>query len=436
MSGTRAFSMFIAAALLGLCGPVFQAAAAEVYPRKPAPEGAKIYFTDLKDGATVNSRFTVHFAAENIEVTPTDKPKPDSGHFHIIIDNPLPPPDVPIPNDPDHLHFGRGQTEAEIILSAGDHTLQLLMGDEHHMQHIPPVVSALYHVHVDASTVEKPRTPAPAGAKIFFVGLEDGAKIPTHSTVKFGASGVAIAPAGKAGEAIPGSGHFHLLIDTDLPPMDREIPNDPNHLHFGKGQMETQLDLTPGPHSLQLLLGDYEHIPHDPPIMSQLIHVTAVAEGETKPEAAAPPPGRTPSPPDARVYFVYPKNGDTIYPHSTIRFGLSNMGVCPAGVYKPNTGHHHLLVDTEPPALDKPLPNLPNILHFGRGDTEVKLGLSPGKHTLQLIFADYRHIQFDPPVMSQKIEVNVLKPGQRLHPIESHRHHYRHYYHGHYYYRH
>ncbi|MCI4683547.1 DUF4399 domain-containing protein [Candidatus Rhodoblastus alkanivorans] len=426
MSGTRAFSLFIAAALLALSWLNVQAAAAEQFPRKPAPEGARIYFSDLKDGAAVSSRFTVHFAAENIAVVPTDKPEPNSGHFHIIIDNPLPPPDVPIPNDPNHLHFGRGQQEAEIILPAGDHTLQLLMGDEHHMQFIPPVASEAIHVHVGASTVEKPRVPAPPGARISFVGLEDGAKIPTHSTVKFGASGVVIAAAGKASQEIPGSGHFHLLIDTDLPPLDREIPSDPNHIHFGRGQMETQLDLTPGPHTLQLLLGDYEHIPHDPPIMSKLIHVVAVDNGAPKTASAAPPPGRTPSPPDARVYFIYPKNGDTIYPHSTIRFGLSNMGVCPAGVYKLNTGHHHLLIDLPTPPLDKPLPNEPNLMHFGRGETEVKLSLSPGKHTLQLIFADYRHTPHDPPVISQRIEVTVLKPGQRLHPVQYHHHHYHH----------
>lgn len=427
MSGTRALSVFIAAVLLGFFGVVAQAADAVHYPRKPAPEGARVHFTDLNDGAAVPSRFTVHFAAENIAVVPTDKADPNSGHFHIIIDNPLPPPDIPIPNDPDHLHFGRGQQEAEIILPAGDHTLQLLMGDEHHMQHIPPVASAVTHVHVDASTVEKPRVAAPPGAKISFVGLEDGARIPTHSTVKFGASGIVIAPAGKASEAIPGSGHFHLLIDAPLPPLDREIPSDPNHMHFGRGQMETPLDLTPGPHTLQLLLGDYEHVPHDPPIMSKLIHVVAVENGESKPASAAPPAGRTPSPPDAKVYFVYPKNGDTIYPHSTIRFGLSNMGVCPAGVFKPNTGHHHLLIDLPTPPLDKPLPNEPNLMHFGRGDTEVKLSLSPGKHTLQLIFADYKHIPHDPPVISQRIEVNVLKPGQRLRPVQYHRHHHNHY---------
>ncbi len=111
---------------------VVPTAAAEVFPRKPAPPGAKIYFTNVVDGATVPSRFTYHFAADNIEVAPANEPRPNSGHYHIIIDSPLPPPDIPIPNDANHLHFGHGQTKGEVILPAGDHTLQLLMGDEHH----------------------------------------------------------------------------------------------------------------------------------------------------------------------------------------------------------------------------------------------------------------------------------------------------------------
>jgi Domain of unknown function (DUF4399) len=122
---------------------------------------------------------------------------------------------------------------------------------------------------------------------------------------------------------------------------------------------------------------------------------------------------RTPSPPDAAVYFVYPTNGALIYPSSTIRFGLKNMGVAPAGVKKANTGHHHLLVDVDTPPLDKEIPADPAHLHFGAGQTEKKITLKPGKHTLQLILGDDRHIPHDPPVMSERIEVTVMGPKKK-----------------------
>jgi Domain of unknown function (DUF4399) len=83
------------------------------------------------------------------------------------------------------------------------------------------------------------------------------------------------------------SGHHHLLIDTELPPLDKPIPNDFNHLHFGAGQTEADITLKPGPHALQLLLGDKDHIPHNPPVMSRRIRVVVM-----EPPRAAPTPAR------------------------------------------------------------------------------------------------------------------------------------------------
>ncbi len=386
----------------------------------PSPTGAKVFFKDVTDGATVPSRLILHFGVSGMEVVPAKVLKRNSGHHHLLIDSPLPPLNAPIPNDANHLHFGRGQEEAEIILPEGEHTLQLLFGDQDHFPHVPPVASEVVHVKVDPATVEKPREAAPPGASVFFVGLEDGATIPTRSVVRFGVNGIDLAP---ASAKKPNTAHHHLIIDAPLPPLDREIPNDPNHLHFGRGQTETELTLAPGAHTLQLLLGDYEHVPHDPPIASQILHVTAVESG-TSPsrQPAEGVESRTPSPPDAKVYFVYPSNGALIYPRSTIRFGLKNMGVAPAGVVKANTGHHHLLVDTETPPLDKKIPNDFNHLHFGAGQTEKKIELKPGKHTLQLILGDHDHFPHDPPVVSERIEVTVAphKKLQRRHRQLSH----------------
>lgn len=392
-------------ALILVFAPLF-AANSQADDRTPSPKGAKVFFLDLKDGQTIPAKSTIHFGISGMTLSPADTARPNTGHHHLLIDTGLPPLDQPIPSDFNSLHFGKGQTEVELSLTPGDHTLQLLLGDHNHIPHNPPVFSEVVHVHVDPATVQNTRTPAPADAKVFFIDLPDGAKLPLTSTIKFGISGMEIAP---AGTQKPGTGHHHLLIDTPLPPLDREIPSDPNHLHFGRGQTSAEVTLTPGEHTLQLLVGDYEHVPHDPPVYSNVVHVY-VSEGPEGEAQMASASGRQPSPPDAAVYFIYPHDGDLIYPSSTIRFGLRNMGIAPAGVAKPNTGHHHLIIDADTPPLDAPIPSDPNHLHFGGGQTEVKLKLTPGEHTLQLVLGDAQHIPHDPPVVSERIKVKVGYP--------------------------
>jgi hypothetical protein len=121
------------------------------------------------------------------------------------------------------------------------------------------------------------QTPSPEGAKVYFINLKDGDTVSSPFLVQFGLSGMGVAP---AGVEKPNTGHHHLLIDTALPPLDQPIPNDKNHRHFGLGQTETVIDLPPGTHTLQLLMGDADHIPHDPPLMSKkiTIHVVAAAD--------------------------------------------------------------------------------------------------------------------------------------------------------------
>jgi len=116
----------------------------------------------------------------------------------------------------------------------------------------------------------------------------------------------------------------------------------------------------------------------------------------------------TPAPEGASVYIISPQNGETVTSPVTVRFGLSNMGVAPAGVNSPNTGHHHLLIDVaELPPMNMPLPKDDHHRHFGGGQTEVTVDLAPGAHTLQLILGDANHIPHEPPVMSEKITVEV-----------------------------
>jgi uncharacterized protein DUF4399 len=137
---------------------------------------------------------------------------------------------------------------------------------------------------------QTPRTPSPPGAEVYFVDLKDGARVPTRFRVNFGLRNMGVAP---AGSDRPNAGHHHLLIDTPLPAFDREIPNDFNHLHFGAGQTEAEITLPPGEHTLQLLVGDRDHVPHNPPVLSAPIKVVVV--DEARPAQAAQPPAPQPA---------------------------------------------------------------------------------------------------------------------------------------------
>lgn len=115
------------------------------------------------------------------------------------------------------------------------------------------------------------RTPAPADAELYFISPGDGATVSSPVSVRFGLKGMGVAPAGVQAD---NTGHHHLLVDTALPALAFPIINDENHLHFGGGQTEVTLELPPGEHTLQLLLGDFAHIPHEPAVMSEQITVT------------------------------------------------------------------------------------------------------------------------------------------------------------------
>jgi hypothetical protein len=279
-------------------------------------------------------------------------------------------------------------------------------------------------------------TPSPTGATVYFLDLKDGALIPPKATIRFGLRGMELV---RAGVDRPNSGHHHLLIDTELPALNEPIPADFNHLHFGNAQTEAEITLPPGEHTLRLLLGDKDHVPHSPPLMSARIRVRVVEGAAPIADAGVPslapstpgtptlapstpvPPAqaaatgtsnRHPSPANAKVYFVFPADGAQITPTSTLRFGLSGMGVAPAGVDKANTGHHHLLIDAPLPPLGEPIPLDFNHLHFGAGQTEAEVTLPLGAHTLQLLLGDENHMPHDPPVYSQPIKVTVTETGE------------------------
>jgi hypothetical protein len=118
---------------------------------------------------------------------------------------------------------------------------------------------------------------------------------------------------------------------------------------------------------------------------------------------------QTPAPPGAYLYIIWPNDGERIKGGFWCRFGLRNMGICRAGDATPGAGHHHLLVDvSNPPDPNEPIPSDKNHLHFGGGQTETRLELAPGEHTLQLVQGDAEHRMFKPPVVSKKIRVTVI----------------------------
>ena len=125
--------------------------------------------------------------------------------------------------------------------------------------------------------------------------------------------------------------------------------------------------------------------------------------------AATRASAETPSPPGAAVYFINLKDGDTVTSPFKVQFGLSGMGVAPAGTQAPNTAHHHLLIDTQlsPEQLKEPIPADPQHRHFGGGQTETTQTLPGGQHTLQLVLGDWQHVAHNPPVMSAVIKITV-----------------------------
>ncbi len=129
----------------------------------------------------------------------------------------------------------------------------------------------------------------------------------------------------------------------------------------------------------------------------------------TTPDTAPPASGlpRQPAPADAAVYIISPADGDEVESPVRVIFGLENIGVAPAGVIHPDTGHHHLLINTPAPRMDLPIPADERHVHFGNGQTEAEIELPPGEHRLQLLVGDHLHIPHDPPIMSDVITIRV-----------------------------
>ena len=133
------------------------------------------------------------------------------------------------------------------------------------------------------------------------------------------------------------------------------------------------------------------------------------AQDRPAPQPAATAAPAAPANPAApQLYFIWPYDGTVISGGKFwVRMGLRNMGIAPKGANVPNTGHHHVLIDTELPSMTEPIPSDRSHLHFGAGETEARIELPPGRHTLQLLLGDMNHLPHKPPVLSKKITVTV-----------------------------
>jgi hypothetical protein len=141
--------------------------------------------------------------------------------------------------------------------------------------------------------------------------------------------------------------------------------------------------------------------------MRNLIIAASVAAAFAAPATADTE--RTPAPEGASAYFISPADGATVSNPVTLVFGLEGMGIAPAGAEFEDTGHHHLLINTDPDTLDltSGLPATDQVVHFGGGQTQVTKDLPAGTHTLQLLLGDWTHVPHDPPVLSEVITITV-----------------------------
>jgi hypothetical protein len=140
-------------------------------------------------------------------------------------------------------------------------------------------------------------------------------------------------------------------------------------------------------------------------------HLSALAGAAAVglPLAAGAAMERTPAPEGARVYIIAPNAGERVTNPVTVRFGADNVGVAPSGVAHEATGHHHLLIDTELPDLDQPIPSDDRHVHFGGGQTETTIELDPGRHTLRLLMGDAKHVPHQPPIASEPVTITVVE---------------------------
>ncbi len=211
--------------------------------------------------------------------------------------------------------------------------------------------------------------------EVFFRQPTTHAIVPPTFVVKMGAVGVSVDP---SGDVVAGSGHMHILVDTDFIPAGEIIPTDDQHLHYGDASLETELTLTPGEHTLHLQFADGLHTA----LEGDQYRDTIIVFVE---EDAA----------DQSVAFFDPLDGTTVSSPVEVTMTATGLIVEPSGEVNDDAGHFHILVDTDFITAGEIIPTDEKHLHYGQGQTSVSLELEPGEHTLRLQFADGLHTALD-----------------------------------------
>lgn len=340
-----------------------------------------VYFRQPSTNAVVPVTTTIILGAEGLAVEPAGPVKEESGHMHLLIDTDFVSPGEVIPSNEQHRHFGDGSTEIEVSLPAGSHILRLQFADGAH--------TALEGDSFRDEIVVNVRDGAPDQAVGFAQPL-DGATVPPTFGVVMYATGLIPEP---AGDISAGAGHFHILVDTDFIPAGEVIPKDEQHLHFGDGQLETELTLPPGDHILRLQFADGAHVALEGNRYRDEIRLTVSADA-----------------PKQQVTIVEPEDGANVVNPFTVKMSATGLFVDSAGALRrEDGGHMHLLIDSEFVEPGQVVPKDDQHLHFGNGQLSTSLELEPGEHTIRLQMADGAHVAFDG--SQYRDQINVVVAG-------------------------
>ncbi|MCA9539917.1 MAG: DUF4399 domain-containing protein [Myxococcales bacterium] len=245
-------------------------------PEAPAmptpPADAKVFFTWPDEGSKVPTTFDMAFGVDKLTVTPAGQGMGDGskGHHHVIVDGKALDTGTVVPANETNIHYGKGQTEAQLTLKPGKHTLTLQFADAAHRVYGPALSQT-----INIEVVELPAAP-----KVSFVEPADGAKVTSPFKVGFGLEGLTVRPAMEDAKDKT-SGHHHIVVDGQPVPLGQVVPTDDTHIHFGKGQTEAELTLPAGKHTLTLQLADGAHRSYGAALSAT---ITVEVEG-----AAAPP---------------------------------------------------------------------------------------------------------------------------------------------------
>ena len=338
--------------------------------------------------ATVPPTFTVAMTATGLTVEPAGNISANAGHFHILVDTDFVEAGEVIINDAQHLHYGKGQFSTTVNLEPGEHVLRLQFANGAHIALAGPAYQDTITVTVAEAMLTEP--------SVRFVTPLNGATVPPTFTIAMTATGLLIEPAGEIRE---GAGHFHILVDTDFVEAGEVIINDAQHLHYGKGQFSTTVNLEPGEHVLRLQFADGAHIAQEGAAYQDTITVTVSSSATvaTPKQSSATP----------AVRFVTPVDGTTVPTKFTVEMAATGLTIEPAGEIHAAAGHFHILVDTDFVEAGEVIINDAQHLHYGKGQSTTTLELPPGKHVLRLQFANGAHIALPGAAYRDEITVTV-----------------------------